>query len=253
MAPKQHDSWDDMVARLRSFRKKYGHCNVPTDYAKDLQLGRWLAMQRHKTKIGALDPARVKSLDSMGVVWAPSDVAWENMYSALRAFKAKHGHCAVPTKWPKNVRLADWVQRQRIWRKKGKLRADRLAKLDALGFAWEIYTGCKTEKPVAPKPPPPQKPQEETESFNCERLYRLGSGEFVQFDGKGEPPTALKKHMEQHHGDFPAYIPLPNHTVTFTIGLPWGKPARLVWKGTGKLPAKVLEFVQEQGALPPYS
>jgi hypothetical protein len=253
MTSRKSDSWNDFVARLRSFHKKNGHCNVPTDCAKDPQLGRWLAMQRHKTKVGKLDPARIKLLDGLGIVWAPSNLAWEQLYGELCAYKKKHGNCAVPTKWPKNVRLADWVQRQRIWRKKGKLRADRLAKLEKLDFCWEIYKGCKTEKPAAPKTPAAPKPEEEAEPFNSERLYRLGSGEFVQFDGKGTPPPSLQKHLVRNSGDFPAYIPLPNCTVTFTIGMPWGKPARLVWRGKGKLPAKVMEFVQEQGALPPYT
>lgn len=253
MAPSPRDNWADFIARLKAFRKKHGDCDVPTNYPDDPQLGRWLAMQRHKRKIGQLSPERAKSLDAQGVIWAPADVAWEKLFKELCAYKKKHGNCAVPTKWPKNIPLADWVQRQRIWLKKGKLKAERVAKLDSVGFSWAIYKATKDEKPAEPKNKPAPKPQEEADTFSNERLYRLNNGTFVQFDGKGDPPSPLQKYAERNRGDFPPYIPLPNRSVTFTIGEPWGKPVRLAWKGRGKLPAKVLDFVQAQGALPQYS
>jgi len=35
------------------------------------------------------------------------------MFSALVEFKEVHGHCKVPTKWPENRKLGNWVALQR--------------------------------------------------------------------------------------------------------------------------------------------
>ena len=42
----QRCKWNTMFRRLVDFRSKYGHCNVPKDYAKDLELSYWLRNQR---------------------------------------------------------------------------------------------------------------------------------------------------------------------------------------------------------------
>jgi hypothetical protein len=55
----------------------------------------------------------------------------------VAAFQAVHGHCEVPSNHPENPKLADFVRKMRTQRKKGTLSAQRIAKLDALGFAWK--------------------------------------------------------------------------------------------------------------------
>jgi hypothetical protein len=36
-----HERWEEMFERLRAFKEKTGHCNVPNRYAEDPQLGFW--------------------------------------------------------------------------------------------------------------------------------------------------------------------------------------------------------------------
>lgn len=253
MGVKPQDSWAEMLRRLKQYRKKNGDCNIPTNYPPDPALGRWLAMQRHKRKIKALSPDRVRLLDNAGVTWAPTDAAWEEMFRLLTQFKKQNGNCEVPTKWKENVRLADWVQRQRIWRKKDRLRKDRVQKLEKLGFSWAIYKGCKEPAaPVAKAATVEAAPAEETEVFIGERLYRLGNGTFVQYSGKGTPPPVLQRYLEKSRGEFPPYIPLPHRKVKFNLGESLGGHAAVPWTGKGNLPPKVIEYVQDQGVLPPY-
>ena len=59
-----------MLERLLAYRKKYGNCDVPSQWFKDLNLANWVANQRHRHKMGQLAPERVKRLDEIGFVWA---------------------------------------------------------------------------------------------------------------------------------------------------------------------------------------
>ena len=54
-----------------------------------------------------------------------------------------HGHCQVPRDWPADPKLARWVNTQRRNKKRldaghphPRITAERVAKLDELGFEW---------------------------------------------------------------------------------------------------------------------
>jgi hypothetical protein len=102
----------------------------------------------------------VAKLDALGFAWELSaaavsnqrrepnrdDVGWEAQLAKLKVYKRKHGDCNVPRKWAEDTPLGGWVGTQRTLKKaldrgepsKG-MTAARAAKLDALGFAWELY------------------------------------------------------------------------------------------------------------------
>ena len=72
-------------------------------------------------------------------------MAWEAQLARLSAYKAEHGDCNVPQGWAEDLPLGSWVSTQRRRKKKldrGEpsegMTAARAAKLDALGFAWEL-------------------------------------------------------------------------------------------------------------------
>ncbi|MDB4328337.1 Helicase associated domain protein, partial [Akkermansiaceae bacterium] len=63
--------------------------------------------------------------------------SWKIRLQELVAYKEEHGDCLVPQSW-KNKQLAVWVAHQRTFRKKDKLDAQRIKRLDELGFVWSI-------------------------------------------------------------------------------------------------------------------
>ena len=51
-------------------------------------------------------------------------------------FKEERGNCLVPSTWTKHPQLFTWVGTQREFRKRKKLSADRIRRLDELKFVW---------------------------------------------------------------------------------------------------------------------
>jgi hypothetical protein len=64
---------------------------------------------------------------------------WEEMFTQLVAYKAKHAHCNVPFHCEENPRLGLWVygQRQNYCRKRAnRLTPERQKRLEDLGILW---------------------------------------------------------------------------------------------------------------------
>lgn len=250
-------NWEEMFKALDAFRKENGHCQVQANYSKNLPLGRWVAMQRYRRKIGEMAQAQIDRLDKLGFVWSPTDVGWERMYEKLVQFKRAQGHCDVPSVWPKDPRLASWVANQRHRRKTGTLLPERAKRMDALGFAWALYGKAKVkargrvsdrdDKAVVSKASAPV-------DVVDERLYHLVSHGYVQYGGTGPLPDKLQDYVQRHHGEFPAYIPLPKGPLTFVLQNDNSRQARkFKWTGKGPIPESVRDYVNENGVLPQYS
>jgi len=65
-------------------------------------------------------------------------VTWDERYGQLKSYKDRFGDCNVPQAWKENPQLGSWVAVQRRFQSKGLLAANRKARLDELGFVWNI-------------------------------------------------------------------------------------------------------------------
>jgi hypothetical protein len=135
------EAWKANFAELKRFRKTHGHCDVPMVHPPNPAFGRWLNKQRQRMRQSLLPPDRVRALKRLGVETNVVDAQWERRYRALVAFKAKHGHCNVPAKYPADRRLGQWLSRQRYARHQGQLSTDRIQRLSKLGVVWALKPG----------------------------------------------------------------------------------------------------------------
>lgn len=149
---KFQQKWQDYLKQLVKFKEVFGHTNVPADYPK---LGSWVNYQRYAyhqwknnnpKKLG-MNEDRCQQLEAIGFEWklAPSPVPWEMRYLQLKEFKKQFKHCNVPQFYKENRTLGLWVKgqrRQMKFKQQGSKRAsitdEQIAKLDALGFQWNI-------------------------------------------------------------------------------------------------------------------
>ncbi len=150
-------SWEDHLRELAAYKERTGHTRVPHHRGEDKKLGGWVVRQRFLHRQGRLPPDRVRQLDAVGMDWNPAkgrggqvqprggSRSSDQRMAELREFHARHGHANVPTKYPPNPILGNWVSNTRISYKKGQLSADRIQELDALGFLWQ---GERNNSPI---------------------------------------------------------------------------------------------------------
>jgi hypothetical protein len=158
--------WDLWLVKIKAYKQHHGDCNVPQVWVADPRLGKWVNKQRqYKKALDRGDPskgmtaARVAKLDALDFTWEMSaaqlskqkrnarrdDAGWEAQVAKLERYKHEHGDCSVPKVWAEDPPLGQWVHRQRGYKKKLDrgdpsygMTAARAAKLEKLGFAWEL-------------------------------------------------------------------------------------------------------------------
>ncbi len=131
-------TWDELFATLSTYKQKYGDCNVPREWPENPKLGKWCAHQRTAYQNGKLPDDRLQKLEGLGFAWNSLDAAWEEMFTALKAYKQTYGNCNVTRGWKDNPQLAEWCQRQRNVYKNKKILPGRLNRLEDIGFAWDL-------------------------------------------------------------------------------------------------------------------
>ena len=244
--------WERNYNLLAEFKRQHGHCNVQTNAKDNLRLGRWVAQQRHRKRENRLQQWQLDLLEKLAFAWSACDNAWHKLFRDLIAFKHKHGHCNVPCCSISPAGLAAWVASQRHRRKIGTLQPQRIRKLESIGFCWAVYGMTKRQAVRAAPRQRKKRPSLGASGGKQVLCYCVAGGRFVSYDGNGAKPKELQQYITGHNGQMPPHIPLPTDRTVFVVGDSLVKNrGKVVWKGKGRLPKEVLQFVNENGALPP--
>lgn len=174
----QEDQWHKQFQDLVDFKNKTGHCCVPHDYKDNPALARWVSLfeficqyilnatvsltnnsfvshkqvkrQRYQYKLrqegknSTMIESRMEALTNLGFVWDSHTAGWEERLYELKMFKVVYGHCNVPSTFPANPQLTTWVKCQRrqykflFSGKRSNLTPERIAKLNEIGFNWNV-------------------------------------------------------------------------------------------------------------------
>ena len=149
---KQKKVWGMRFNELKQFKRDHGHLSVPKTGSKYITLTRWIRTQKRayvcrnegKPCTNKMTDERVKKLEDIGFTWS----CWDKKFEDLLRFKKKYGHCDVPQRSKLYPSLGNWVSKQRLVYRSyyeegisvGKYTADRIKKLESIGFNWGYLT-----------------------------------------------------------------------------------------------------------------
>ncbi len=88
--------------------------------------------------MGKLTEEQIEKLNAIGFEWDFLEARWEENFALLLAYKEKYGHCRVPKTKPEAYALYVWCNNVRSDYKSGTLSAERIKKLESVGFMWNI-------------------------------------------------------------------------------------------------------------------
>ena len=84
----------------------------------------------------------------MGMVWNTLDYIWEENYAEAVKYYCQHGDLNVPQKYTTDsgVKLGQWIGNLKFNARRGTIPADRLEKLQEIGFDWRSRSEKSFEK-----------------------------------------------------------------------------------------------------------
>ena len=131
--------WNKNFNLLKEYKEEFGNCDIPYYYRyKNSKLGVWVSTQRSFFNKSILSNDKINRLNSIGFIWNTFEYEWENNFNLLKEYKERYGDCNVPQNFIyKEVKLGDWVSRQRSFFNKSVLSNDKIDKLNSIGFIWD--------------------------------------------------------------------------------------------------------------------
>lgn len=133
------DTWAENLDALKRFVDEHGHCDVPAgvEGARGSSLADWLRNQRTRR----ISLANKRKLEALGVSFkTASDSTWDEGFQALQQYLEQTGSPTPPLDHltPDGFALGTWVGYQRQRQQSGKLELNRVAKLEQLGFVFNV-------------------------------------------------------------------------------------------------------------------
>lgn len=136
------DEWEVGYQRLVEFHNREGHVNVPAHYWDEdgFPLGSWIRSHRRpggRRTMTEDQRARLAAVPGWTFM-PPTEAAWEASFVALQAFAEREGHCRLPTDHREDgINIDSWAMRQRTVFHRGRLKTDRVQRLEAVtGWSW---------------------------------------------------------------------------------------------------------------------
>jgi len=144
--------WKGFGQDEAEFQHSHGECRRPASTVPQNLVG-----ERKNGQPSSLTAERTGALNNLGFDWvlgrgggSENDTNWELRLEEFRVFRQIHGHCRVPSKYPKNPSLGKWVSKMRSEFKKrengqqSSLTVERIAELNNLGFEWVLGRGHRS-------------------------------------------------------------------------------------------------------------
>lgn len=147
---KHDEQFEKGFQKTLDFKKQHGNPNAPLNYKTHdgYSLGPWQSAQSIKYYKKKISQERIKRLEKIGFIWRRQIKLNELFEKGLRftlEYKEQFGKPDAPIKYktPDGYSLGAWQCYQRIAYKKGKLPAERVKRLERIGFKWSLRKSKK--------------------------------------------------------------------------------------------------------------
>jgi hypothetical protein len=134
--------WVAGYRHLLAFHAREGHIDVPAHYwdVDGFPLGSWVRSHRRPGGRRTMTNDQRALLEAVPgwTFTQPTTAAWERAHAALQTYADREGHCRLPTGHHEDgVNIDAWAMRQRALFHRGRLKPERVTRLDALAsWSW---------------------------------------------------------------------------------------------------------------------
>jgi hypothetical protein len=131
--------WLGFFSILQKIHSEGKDVNLPSGaLVEGKKIGTWIGEQRALYKAGNLPAERIARLEAIGFMWEPQRQRWEESFAILLRLYKKGKDVNLPVKTViRGKKIGQWGQWQRDTYREGTISAERIARLESIGFKWE--------------------------------------------------------------------------------------------------------------------
>ena len=141
--------FDEGLRHAKQYYAENGNLNVKAKYICEdgFGLGTWLNLKRRQYVKGALGEENIAALNSIGMLWNPTEDLWMQMYAEAMRYYLAHGDLNVSRDYttPDGRGLCRWLDKQKLDHQNGKLSKEHYDKLTLIGMIWDNKFDTKWE------------------------------------------------------------------------------------------------------------
>ena len=135
------NAWHTAFADAEEYYLNYNNLHVPTEYrgTSGIILSDWIIRQRRARRLNQLTEEQIMLLDKIGFVWDLSE-NFNEKFAAAEKYYTNHGYLPLEPKQCKNsdeLHLCQWLRKQLLKYKDGKLSQSCINRLSAIGMDWQ--------------------------------------------------------------------------------------------------------------------
>ncbi len=136
--------WEEAFSALKSFCERTGSSRMPRGTNENGRaIDAWCTNQRKEYKNGSLSNEKIKMIEDLpDWSWDPLEDDWNFCFEQLSNFVIKNGKYSIPRNMKLNngVLLFSWLANQKSRKMAGKLRSDRVKRLETLpNWTWSFF------------------------------------------------------------------------------------------------------------------
>ena len=129
-------SWESYLGAVIDWKSKNEGDPIKTVWHNGINIGQWLANQRQIDSNQKLRSDRKKRLEQAGIELNHDDAIWNNNLITVKQWKSENEGDPPNRKLINNINIGKWLKRQRSLKKQGKIRHDRLKRLEDAHIEW---------------------------------------------------------------------------------------------------------------------
>ncbi|MEW4414083.1 helicase associated domain-containing protein [Clostridium sp. AN503] len=195
------ETYRDFTSRKwdRIFQEVCEHCGESGDLfvpasaktRSGVNIAGWINTQREAYRNNELTQMQIQKLEKAGMLWAPFEKRWQDMYELAKAYREEYGDLMIPHDYKTNAgeNLGMWLSKQREKYRASQQTSHRIYMLEQLGIVWNPLDNRRARYQLA-------------------ALEKMGA----QWDVRGDKWEAMFEVAENYYREYgnlwvsPAYI-----------------------------------------------
>lgn len=142
------ETYRDFTSRKwdRIFQEVCEHCGESGDLfvpasaktRSGVNIAGWINTQREAYRNNELTQMQIQKLEKAGMLWAPFEKRWQDMYELAKAYREEYGDLMIPHDYKTNAgeNLGMWLSKQREKYRASQQTSHRIYMLEQLGIVW---------------------------------------------------------------------------------------------------------------------